>query len=469
MTGMTAAAGPVSPAHAASTSIKGLTLDQARWLIVDQTNAERVKASLPQVTLSADVTVVAQASADWHAQRDTFEITHRTMSDLGSRLPAGWSRISENIAINQVPASTVQQWMESASHRANILDPDVNTVGIGVACGASGYCYYVQNFAGYPTPPNPMARPVERLSAGVDRVAGTDRYATSIEISRRHAGKAPVVYLANGYSFPDALSAAPAAAHQNGVVLLTPQNELRADTAAEIDRLAPARIVIAGSEKQVSSGVEATLKARYRVDRMSGGDRYETSSLINRDAWPTGSSRMYVATGANFPDAMTASAVAAASDSPVQLTSIAAAGYADVNRNLIQAYAALAPSTVIVAGSASAVDLTTSSYLEGTPVGGHLPTVTRLGGANRFDTAAKLVRSQFGSSSTAVLASGFDFPDALSAAAVFGRTMPVLLATPTCLPSETFTELQREGASQVTILGGVGTLGVGVARLERCW
>ena len=58
-------------------------------------------------------------------------------------------------------------------------------------------------------------------TAGIERIAGVDRYATSAAVSARFFGPGVVaMYVATGQDFPDALAAGPAAAHWGGPLLL---------------------------------------------------------------------------------------------------------------------------------------------------------------------------------------------------------------------------------------------------------
>lgn len=76
-----------------------------------------------------------------------------------------------------------------------------------------------------PEPSHPIA---------TDRLGGIDRYATSVAISARTIAEppTPVVYLASGAGFADALAAGPAAAKQGGGLLLTRPDRLPAGVAA---------------------------------------------------------------------------------------------------------------------------------------------------------------------------------------------------------------------------------------------
>ncbi|MCI0582311.1 MAG: cell wall-binding repeat-containing protein [Chloroflexi bacterium] len=94
----------------------------------------------------------------------------------------------------------------------------------------------------------------------VIRLAGADRYATAVAISKAFfAPGVEVAYIAYGLNFPDALAGAAAAGFRGGPVLLTPTNSLNAATAAELTRLKPKRIVVLGGTSVISSAVYQTL------------------------------------------------------------------------------------------------------------------------------------------------------------------------------------------------------------------
>src|SRR5690606_35269223 len=58
------------------------------------------------------------------------------------------------------------------------------------------------------------------LPDGVHRLAGADRFETAIRISERFSPGVPVVYIATGLNYPDALSASALAGAQGGPLLL---------------------------------------------------------------------------------------------------------------------------------------------------------------------------------------------------------------------------------------------------------
>ena len=98
----------------------------------------------------------------------------------------------------------------------------------------------------------------------------------------------------------------------------------------------------------------------------------------------------------------------------------------------------------------------------------HLP-VTRLGGSDRYATAALVSEATFPAGApVAYIATGATFPDALSGAVAAARAGgPVLLVSPIALPAATAAELTRLRPSRIVILGGSGAVSASVATAAR--
>jgi hypothetical protein len=95
----------------------------------------------------------------------------------------------------------------------------------------------------------------------VTRIQGSNRYATSVEVSKKAFPKgAKAVYVCSGENFPDAISAGPLASG-NGPILLTQKDRLPSVVRDEIRRLKPEHIYIIGGEGTISSGVEIELNS----------------------------------------------------------------------------------------------------------------------------------------------------------------------------------------------------------------
>ena len=154
------------------------------------------------------------------------------------------------------------------------------------------------------------------------RLGGLDRYATSSTVSA-HAfpDGARTAYVVTGEGFPDSLAATPAAVREGAPLLLTRARTLPATTLAELRRLAPTRIVVAGGSDVVSVAVEQQLATVAPVVRRAGRDRYATAVAVAAAFGPTAGTA-YVATGELFPDALAVGPVAGLAGAPVLLTRV---------------------------------------------------------------------------------------------------------------------------------------------------
>ncbi len=310
--------------------------------------------------------------------------------------------------------------------------------------------------------------PATGIPAGitVDRIGGDDRYAVAVGISQQYfPSGASTVYIATGDNFPDALSAAPAAARKDAPLLLVPGKSIPNAVAAELVRLAPSTIVVSGGSASVSDAVVNQL-AQYAptVVRMAGSDRYEVSRNITRDAFGgTGSNVAYVATGVTFPDALSASAAAGALDAPVILVQGAQLQLDPATAALI---AELGVKDVRIAGGAASVSTGIENSLKA--VSG-VTSVTRVGGSDRFQVSGAINRAAFTSASTVFVANGMNFPDALSGAAVAGANGSPLYVIPSnCMPNYVANDIVNFGATKMTILGGPASVTGDVTVFTRC-
>lgn len=190
--------------------------------------------------------------------------------------------------------------------------------------------------------------------------------------------------------------------------------------------------------------------------RLEGANRYETSVAVSREGWPGGADEVWVATGATYPDALAASAAAGWFGAPLLLVrtgSVPSAVDAELKR--------LRPGTIVIVGGEIAVSAAVEAEL------GRLPsvkTVKRLAGANRYGTAAAIYtdRADLCDAREVFLATGRDFPDALSGAALGGSTTrganAILLANDSGVPEQTIAAMKECGPSVVTLLGGSSVL-----------
>ena len=107
-------------------------------------------------------------------------------------------------------------------------------------------------------------------------------------------------------------------------MLLTAPQTLPAPTRAALEELQPQRIVILGGTKAVSADVAAELEAftAGAVTRIAGANRYDTAARIAAQTVATGAAEAYLATGADFPDALAAGPLAGVAQGPVLLVTL---------------------------------------------------------------------------------------------------------------------------------------------------
>ncbi|MGZ3632294.1 MAG: cell wall-binding repeat-containing protein [Candidatus Limnocylindrales bacterium] len=320
------------------------------------------------------------------------------------------------------------------------------------------------------------AAPSKPLSiADLLNLAGGDRYATAVAVSawRFATPGVPVVYVATGANFPDALAAGPAAGKAGGPVLIVPPGDsLPPAIAAELARLQPATIKVLGGPGAVSDALEAAL-VQYapgadatKVTRIAGTDRYATALAVARDAFPPPAGQppdappadpvavVYLATGANFPDAL-AGAAAAARQGGLVLLVDPAHSLAE-QTGLTAELTRLQPARIRVLGGPTTVS---DEVLAG--LADFSADVARISGSTRYDTAAALSAAVYTPGEPFLyLATGANFPDALAAAPLGGP----LLLVPSAgnVPFSVLYEIGRLASPKQVILGSGGAVPDGV-------
>jgi len=291
-------------------------------------------------------------------------------------------------------------------------------------------------------------------TADVSRIHGNNRYRTAVEISRKafsNSQSAEAVVLTRGDDFPDALAGSPFAYHSNGSLLLTPADRLHDDAAAEIERvLQPdGTIYILGGDAAISAEVQEEIEENFthEVKRLAGDDRYETAVKVGEKFLENkeGGFPVFIATGENFPDALTV-ASAAANRGGIILLSSSSSLDVKTAKFLVSHEDDL--EDVYVVGGTSALS---ERVYEQCGAG------ERIAGNNRWETAVKLAERFFEEPSNVTIASGLDFPDALSGGA-YAATLkaPVVLVGLESLPEAVMAYLETKNPDlpAVNIYGG---------------
>ena len=286
-------------------------------------------------------------------------------------------------------------------------------------------------------------------SVVVERFSGADRYATAALVSRRtFAPGRPVVYVATGATYPDALTGGAGAARNGAPVLLVSPSGIPTATRAEIQRLAPQRIVVLGGTSAIPASVASQLGslAPGGASRLAGADRYATAAAISRANFAAGVRVAYVATGVDYPDALGAVPAAGIEGGPILL--VRPGLLPPATRTEL---ARLRPQRIVVLGGTAAIGADIAAQLQAyTPA-----PIQRRSGADRYETAVAVSRASFASASRVFIATGANFPDGLAGGPAGAATRgPLLLVRPDALPASVRSELLRLDPSRVTILGG---------------
>jgi len=112
--------------------------------VVNETNTYRTQQGCPPVTVNAQLTDAAQSHSEDMALSDFFAHTGSDGSTPWQRIERTGYRYSlaaENIAAGYTtPEAVVQGWLNSVSHRDNILDCNLREIGVGY--------YYLQDDSG---------------------------------------------------------------------------------------------------------------------------------------------------------------------------------------------------------------------------------------------------------------------------------------------------------------------------------
>jgi hypothetical protein len=124
------------------------TKDPAQSLF-ESANHERLAHGLAPLNWSATLAKAAQQHALRMAAQDT--LSHQLPGEPGmaaraSQAGARFSSLAENVAEGPNAASIHQQWMNSPPHRANLLDAQLDSVGIAVA-EHKGTLFAVEDFS----------------------------------------------------------------------------------------------------------------------------------------------------------------------------------------------------------------------------------------------------------------------------------------------------------------------------------
>jgi putative cell wall-binding protein len=306
-----------------------------------------------------------------------------------------------------------------------------------------------------------LAQPAGALGSATvstESLGGEDQYAVAVAISGRlfPNGGAPVVYLAAGENYADALAAGPIAAREGGAILYTSASTLTAAVGQELIRLAPARVEILGVtsviDDNVLDQVTAILAPTTVVERLAGSDACGTAAALSaRSFEPGAASTVFVASAQSPSDAIAAGPAAARLGSPLLLVT-AASLPATTAAELLR----LEPDRVFVVGSPIAVSDEVLNAIKLI-----VPQTERVYGADAYATAAAVAARFLPLAATdvaaEVVAGATGYADGLPAVPLAAaRQAPILFAQPDdLLPTPTRDAMIAGRPTRIVIAGSV--------------
>jgi len=271
----------------------------------------------------------------------------------------------------------------------------------------------------------------------VERLYGSNRIETAIEISKAGWDRADTVILARSDDFPDAMAGSTLAYQKDAPILLTLSDRLPSGVLEEMSRLGAENVIILGGIRAISSSIETDLKEMgIKTERIGGSNRLETAKLI-ADKLPH-YDKAIITYGNNFPDALSIGPYAAQKGYPILLTETNS-----IPKDTAEALGR-ATSSIVVGGES----------VISSQVKNNLPSPVRIAGTDRYDTAVKIMDGLGFAADLIYIATGTDFADALTGSVLAAKeNAPMLMVRNDSIPS-LVADIIKEETKKVVILGG---------------
>lgn len=120
--------------------------------VVTMVNQERAKLGLAPLKENWQLSRVARYKSEDMRDKNYFSHTSPTYGspfDMMKNFGIKYMAAGENIAMGQqTPTAVMTAWMNSAGHKANILNANFTEIGVGVAKDKNGTIYWTQQFIG---------------------------------------------------------------------------------------------------------------------------------------------------------------------------------------------------------------------------------------------------------------------------------------------------------------------------------
>lgn len=175
----------------------------ASQTLFDSANHDRAAAGLHPLKWDSALANAAHQHALKMAQ--TNQLSHQfpgepPMQDRAKQAGARFSLIAENVAQGPTPEGIHQQWMHSPPHRANLLDPQLNSIGIAVV-QSGNTLFAVEDFsasvpsASLSEQERQVASELVARHAELNVDAGSSDARKTCELAQGYAGERPATVL----------------------------------------------------------------------------------------------------------------------------------------------------------------------------------------------------------------------------------------------------------------------------------
>ena len=282
---------------------------------------------------------------------------------------------------------------------------------------------------------------LDALSPSVDKLVGTDRYATAVKIAKEvklNGGNDVTkdIVLVNGNSLVDGLAAAPLASSlstgKKAPILLTEANSLPTATKRYLKELIDQEVNkdvtvhIVGGNGVISNSIQRELKdLGLKVERLAGEDREGTSMAVAEkiaDVTNANIENAFVVGATGEADAMSISGKAAELKTPIIVS-----GFEGLSEETLDELDGV--NVTVLGGDASVSD---AEYETIDAVAG---SIKRISGSDRKETNAKIISTFYnnnfaGSAKSVLVAKDDELVDALTASNLSAQqNAPIVLAT----------------------------------------
>ena len=142
---------PSAPAAAAFSTTNGVRLNGFEARLVSLINQARTTRGIPALTVTVGTTDLARKWSYVQAKTNTMKHNPDLVAHAESHGSPSWTQLAENVGKGYTPDSLFTAYMNSAGHRANILNPALRYLGIGWVERPDGWGYNTQVFTNHYT------------------------------------------------------------------------------------------------------------------------------------------------------------------------------------------------------------------------------------------------------------------------------------------------------------------------------